>query len=144
MSTTRRGFITDLASTFAVAPVVGYLPEKYDGDFRDLQVGCFYFVKDYEGTTSLQSYPVMGNRLVKIFEVFRQPGESIEDFCQSVEDMKVCLMERWKDDPDGEIPLTKDWLMEFYRRHKDDTFDMWKSRYDDFKGIKNTRKGISQ
>ena len=143
MSTTRRGFIAELASTFAVAPVVGYFPEKHDGDFRDLQVGCFYFATDYEVPTSLQSYPVMGDMLVKMFEDFRHPEESIEDFCQSVEDMKLCLIERRKDNPDYEIPLTKNWLMEFYRRHKDETFDIWKSKYDDFNRKIKNRKGIS-
>ena len=30
------------------------------------------------------------------------------------------------------IPLTKEWMMEFYRRHKGESCEMWKSRYDNY------------
>ena len=64
------------------------------------------------------------------------------DFCREIENRMVEIEKRgiyigqtqYFGKPYCEykkIPLTKKWLTEFYRRHKDDKPEDWQKRYDD-------------
>lgn len=127
---TRRGFLSAITAV-AASPVLRYGYEKSDSNFRDIQVGFRYAImlKDLKGPYI--SYPEMGYRLVSFLRALRRYGHRVEDSVAAIEEVGTCLRERLDNDLPRDalvIPLTKDWLMEFWRRHRYDTPDDWYAR----------------
>lgn len=142
MNMTRRDFIGSLFS-IASFSLIGFLVPKKNAVekedwFEDLIVDRYYMVQGgpYKDTGGWGCpYDSMGNELVQIFRYFEQCNE-LEDKFEKIEEngfylspsqyfgKPYCRYEK--------IPMTKKWLMEFYRRHKNDTAADWQKRYDDY------------
>ena len=132
MKTTRRNFIGTLAGAIAV-PAIG--ANKKEEEFQDIRVDWYYVLQggEYKDTGGWGCPgSSMGCELIDSFRYY--------DYCRELED-KAEIIERkgyylspshyfGKDCKYDKIPLTKKWIMEFYRRHKDDGPDVWQARYD--------------
>ena len=145
MNITRRDFVGSLVATM----VTSTIGQPVDDQFEDIRVDRYYELQGGQyGDTGGYGCPgyELGAELIENMKYWEQ-CRYLEDTIESVEERGFYLTpstyfeKPWRSY--DRIYLTKRWMMEFYNRHKDETFDMWKSRYDDFKEIKN-RKGISQ
>ena len=135
MDTTRRNFVGAIAAALAI-PSIG-IAESNDW-FEDLKVDRYYILqrgphKDTGGWGC--PYPSMGNEIVKNMKFWEHCRE-LEDKLDEVESRGFHLSQsQYFGKPYREyekIPLTKRWMTEFYRRHKDDKPEDWKKRYDDY------------
>lgn len=134
MNITRRDFVGSFIATMAI-PTIG---QPKDDQFEDIRVDRYYDLQGGQygdtggiGRPGYQWGPYLVEELkcLKQCRVFEERLEIVEkNGCyftpSSYLREEFCTYDR--------IYLTKDWMMEFYRRHKDDTFDMWKSRYDEY------------
>ena len=132
--TTRKNFIGALGAALAL-PVIG-LEKKKDKDwFQDIRVDWYYVLqggeyKDTGGWGCPGSQ--MGCELIDSFRYYNYCKE-LEDKAEIIEKKGYYLSPTHyfgKDCKYDKIPLTKKWIMEFYRRHKDDGPDVWQARYD--------------
>lgn len=132
--TTRREFIFGAAATTAIVPFAGIADEA----FEDIRVDRYYELQGGQyGDTGGWGQPgyMEGPELIRTMEYW--------EHCRELED-KLDIVERkgfyltpssYFGEPHrsyDKIPLTKEWMMEFYRRHKGETWEMWKSRYDNY------------
>lgn len=130
MDITRRGFIGSIAAGVA-ASAVG-IPRK---EFEDIRVDWYYVLQggEYKDTGGWGCPgSSMGCELIDTFRYY--------DYCRELEDKAEIIEKKGyylspthyfgKDCKYPKIPLTKKWIMEFYRRHKDDGQDVWQARYD--------------
>ena len=132
MDMTRRNFVGSLAATMAI-PAIG---QKNDDWFEDIRVDRYYVIQGGAyGDTGGWGYPgyEMGAKLIenmKYWELCRR----LEDTIESVERRGFYFTpSSYFGEPHrryDKIPLTKKWMMEFYNRHKGETWEMWKSGYD--------------
>lgn len=139
MDMTRRSFVGAVAATLAI-PSIG-IAESNDW-FEDLRVDRYYTLQGghYKDTGGWGCpYPAMGNEIVKSMEFWEHCRE-LEDKLDEVESRGFYLSQsqyfgksyREYEKIPEKIPLTKRWMTEFYRRHRDDKPEDWKKRYDDY------------
>ena len=148
MDMTRKGFIGALAGAIAV-PVIGATKKK--DEFQDIRVDWYYVFQggEYKDTGGWGCPgSSMGCELIDSFRYY--------NYCRELEDKAELIEKRGyylspshyfgKDCKYDKIPLTKKWIMEFYRRHKDDGPDVWQARYDryfsDYKAGKYSPENI--
>lgn len=131
MNTTRREFIFGAVATTSIAPFAGIAGEV----FEDIRVDRYYDLQGgHYGDTGGCGQPgyMEGPELVRSMEFW--------DHCRELEDKLDCIEKRgfyftptqyfgadWR--KFDRIYLTKDWMMEFYRRHKDEPLENWELRY---------------
>ena len=145
---TRKGFIGALAGAIAV-PVIGATKKK--DEFQDIRVDWYYVFQggEYKDTGGWGCPgSSMGCELIDSFRYY--------NYCRELEDKAELIEKRGyylspshyfgKNCKYDKIPLTKKWIMEFYRRHKDDGPDVWQARYDryfsDYKAGKYSPENI--
>ena len=148
MDMTRKGFIGALAGAIAV-PVIGATKKK--DEFQDIRVDWYYVFQggEYKDTGGWGCPgSSMGCELIDSFRYY--------NYCRELEDKAELIEKRGyylspshyfgKNCKYDKIPLTKKWIMEFYRRHKDDGPDVWQARYDryfsDYKAGKYSPENI--
>ena len=132
MDMTRKGFIGALAGAIAV-PVIGATKKK--DEFQDIRVDWYYVFQggEYKDTGGWGCPgSEMGCELIDSFRYY--------NYCRELEDKAELIEKRGyylspshyfgKNCKYDKIPLTKKWIMEFYKRHKDDGPDVWQARYD--------------
>lgn len=138
MDMTRRNFVGAIAATLAI-PSIGFALPKNENDwFEDLKVDRYYTLQGgpYKDTGGWGCpYPGMGSELLEDMKYWEHCRE-LEDKLKKVEDLGFYLSQsQYFGKPYRKyekIPLTKRWMMEFYRRHKDDKPGDWQKRYDDY------------
>lgn len=130
-TTTRRKFIFGAVATTAIAPFAG----AADDTFEDIRVDRYYDLHGGQyGDTGGYGQPgyMQGPELIE--------GLKYWEHCRELED-KLDYIEKkgfyftptqyfgadWR--KFDRIYLTKDWMMEFYRRHKDEPLESWELRY---------------
>ena len=134
-NTTRRNFIGTLAGVIAV-PAIGSSIKRKD-EFQDIRVDWYYVLQggEYKDTGGWGCPGRdMGCELIDSFSHY--------DCCRELEDKAELIEKRGyylspthyfgKNCKYDKIPLTKKWIMEFYRRHKNDGPDVWQARYDKY------------
>ena len=133
-TTTRREFIFGTVATTAITPFVGIAGEV----FEDIRVDRYYDLHGGPyGDTGGWGKPgyMEGPELVRTMEFWENCGE-LEDKLDIVERKGLYLTpSSYFGEPHrryDKIPLTKEWMMELYRRHKGESWEMWKSRYDNY------------
>lgn len=134
MNTTRRSFIGAIAAVGAL-PLIGKSAEQ-DVWFQDIRVDWYYVLQGGEykdtGGWGCPGHS-MALELITSFNVYDQQ-RLLEDNAETIEKKGYYLSPtHYFGKPYCEydkMPLTKKWIMEFYRRHKDDTPDEWQARYD--------------
>ena len=145
--TTRRGFIGSIAA-FGTLPLIG----KGKDWFEDIRVDWYYVFqgREYKDTGGWGcSGSSMGCELIDSFRYYNHCRE-LEDKAEIIEKRGYYLSPthyfgKLYCEYD-KIPLTKKWIMEFYKRHKDDGPDIWQVRYDryfsDYKAGKYSPENI--
>lgn len=135
MDMTRRNFVGAIAATLAI-PSIG-VAESNDW-FEDLKVDRYYTLQGgpYKDTGGWGCpYPGMGADLIQWLSHADHCRE-LEYKLEQVEARGFYLSQsQYFGKPYRKyekIPLTKRWMMEFYRRHKDDKPEDWQKRYDDY------------
>ena len=138
MNITRKDFIESFIGGFAVTaifPSIGFQSESND-EFEDLLVDRYYTYQggEYKDTGGWGSpYPAMMNELMSFFK-YHDNCRDLEDIAEKMEKRGYYLSQsQYFGKPYrryNKIPLTKKWVMEFYRRHKDETIDDWQRQYD--------------
>ena len=143
METTRRDFMFGAIATATVAPLVGLASHTIgksttDDAFEDIRVDRYYTLQGGQyGDTGGWGQPgySMGPEIIKTVEFWEHCRE-LEDKLNVIEGKGFYLTpSSYFGEPHrtyDKIPLTKEWLMEFYRRHKRETWEMWKSNYDNY------------
>lgn len=155
MDMTRRNFVGALVATLAI-PTIGVVafPKEKKGDwFQDLVVDRYYVYQggEYKDTGGWGCpYPGMMDELMGFFKH--------HDHCRDLEDMAEKMEKRGYYLSQSQyfgkpyckydkIPLTKKWVMEFYRRHKDETSEDWQRRYDKYRDsgwkVTDDMKGVA-
>ena len=138
---TRRNFIGSLFSAVPLSIVGDSLSWKNVTDenrFEDLMVDRYYVLQggQYKDTGGWGApYYEMGAELTETFKYWDYCN-ILDDHFEKIEERgfylsqsqyfggkPFCFYEK--------IPLTKKWLMEFYRRHKNDATADWWNRYDE-------------
>lgn len=129
---TRRGFIGSLAACGA-ASALGSSSRK---PFEDIRIDRYYMLQGWEyGDTGGYGYPgyELGTKLIENMKYWEQ-CRNLEHTIDIVEGRGFFLSpSQYHGAPYrefGRIYLTKDWMMEFYRRHKDEPIELWEQRYD--------------
>lgn len=141
MNITRKNFIGCLTAALAL-PSIGLTAtatrKNEDDWFEDLVVDRYYTIQGgpYKDTGGYGSpYNTLGAEMIMEFRYWERCRE-LEDKFEEIERRGFYLSQsQYFGKPYREynkIPLTKRWLMEFYRRHKNDTPDVWQKRYDDY------------
>ena len=131
MNTTRREFIFGAVATTSIAPFSGIAGEV----FEDIRVDRYYELQGGPyGDTGGWGQPgyMQGPEIIKQMQYW--------EHCRELEDKLDCIEKRgfyftptqyfgadWR--KFDRIYLTKDWMMEFYRRHKDEPLENWELRY---------------
>jgi hypothetical protein len=133
--TTRRNFIGTLAG-MAATPVIGRTIMPTD-DFQDIRVDRYYVLQGgkYGDTGGIGKPGYMWGQELVDEMAWHNQCLGFEDFAENVEKHGYYFSQSQyfgKFREYEKLRLTKDWIFEFYKRHKDDTFDMWKSRYDEY------------
>ena len=130
--TTRREFLFGAAATTAiVVPFAGIAGEV----FEDIRVDRYYMLQGGQyGDTGGCGQPgyIEGPEIVKTMKFW--------EHCRETEDRLDYIEKRgfyftptqyfgagWREF--NRIYLTKDWMLEFYRRHKDEPLESWELRY---------------
>ena len=140
MNITRRDFIGSLVATMSIPTIGQTVDDQFPADdqFEDIRADRYYTLQGGQyGDTGGYGCPgyELGAELIENMKYWEQ-CRYLEDTIESVEERGFYLIpstyfeKPWRSY--NRIYLTKDWMMEFYRRHKDETFDMWKSRYDEY------------
>lgn len=132
MNITRRDFISSLIACGATAAFG--LP-KAEKQFEDIRVDRYYMLQGWE-------YKDTGGEGMPGYAWAPSLLESMRhwDHCRELDDKLQLVEDRgFYFTPSqyfgGEhkqyerIYLTKEWMMEFYRRHKYDTAELWEKRY---------------
>ena len=151
MGTTRRDFIGAFTSAIAI-PITGFaipMNKRADEDwFEDIRIDRYYMFQGGQyGDTGGYGNPgyVWGPEFTEYLKHLEHCHE-LEDKLAQIEKNgyyfapQTYLGDKWR--RYDKMPITKDWAMEFYKRHKDETFDMWKSRY--FKCISDMKAGVGE
>ena len=135
----RRDFLASLAAA-AVLPSAGSVLTGHGAWFEDLRSDRYYELQGgpYKDTGGWgYPCPSVGDMLVETLKDW--------DHCRVIDD-RLAEVERqgfyltvttYFGSPYrkcGRIYLTERWLREFYRRHRDDTYDDWQRRYDEHYG----------
>ena len=131
MNMTRRNFVGSLVAMMAI-PAIG----KDNDWFEDIRVDRYYTLQGGTyGDTGGWGYPgyMLGPKLIENMDYWKYCRE-FEDTIEDVERRGFYLTpSSYFGEPYrryDKIPLTKEWMMEFYNRHKGETWEMWKSGYD--------------
>lgn len=133
MDTTRRDFIGAMAAVGAL-PLIGESAER-DGRFQDIRVDRYYELQGgHYGDTGGYGCPghEIGAKLIGNMKYWKQ-CRYLEDTVESVEErgfyltptQYFCAPRRKFD----RICLTRDWMLEFCRRHRDEPLESWELRY---------------
>ena len=131
MDMTRRNFMGSLVATMAI-PAIG----KNDDWFEDIRVDRYYVLQGGPyGDTGGWGQPgyKQGPEIITQMKYW--------EHCRELEDKLDCIEKRgFYFTPSqyfgadfrkfNRIYLTKDWMMEFYSRHKDEPLESWELRYD--------------
>lgn len=138
MDTTRRDFIGAFTSTIAI-PLTGFaipMNRRVDEDwFEDIRIDRYYMLQGGQyGDTGGYGNPgyVWGPEFTEYLRNFEY-CHKLEDKLTQIEQNgyyftpQTYLGDKWR--RYDKMPITKDWAMEFYKRHKYETSDMWESRY---------------
>lgn len=134
--TTRRGFIGSIAAIGAL-PLIGKSAEQDDW-FEDIRVDRYYVLQGGQyGDTGGLGCPgyELGSELIENMKCWEQ-CRYLEDNIDSVEKRGFYLTPStyfetpWREF--NRIYLTKRWMVEFYRRHKDETKEDWENKYGDY------------
>ena len=151
MDTTRRDFIGAFTSTIAI-PLTGFaiqINKRVDEDwFEDIRIDRYYTLQGGQyGDTGGYGNPgyVWGPKLTECLKKLEQCHELEAELAQIEKNgyyfaPQTYLGDKWR--RYDKIPIMKDWAMEFYRRHKDETSDMWESRY--LKCISDIKAGVDE
>ena len=143
MNKTRRDFIFGAVATTAIAPFAGVASDKVeqliaDGVFEDIRVDRYYEIQGGQyGDTGGYGQPgySMGPELIANMEYWEHCRE-LEDKLDAIEREGYYLTpSSYFGEPHrryNKMLLTKKWMMEFYNRHKGETWEMWKSDYDNY------------
>ena len=132
MDMTRRNFIGSIIAISAL-PVIGNV--KLDDWFEDIRVDRYYILQGGQyGDTGGYGQPgyMEGPELVKSMEFWEHCRE-LDDKLDYIEKRGFYFIPTqyfgadWREF--NRIYLTKDWMLEFYRRHKDEPLESWKLRY---------------
>ncbi len=129
---TRREFIFGAVATTAIVPFAGIAGEVFD----DIRVDRYYVLHGGQygdiGGWGQPGY-TQGPEIVKTMEFWKDCRE-LEDKLDYIEKKGFYFTPTqyfgadWREF--DRIYLTKDWMMEFYRRHKDEPLESWELRYD--------------
>lgn len=131
---TRRDFIGSIAA-FGTLPLIGKFAE-YDDWFEDICIDRYYVLQGgHYGDTGGYGCPgyELGAELIKNMKYWEQ-CRYLEHNIENVEECSFYLTPTqyfgasWR--KFNRIYLTKDWMLEFFRRHRDEPLESWKSRYD--------------
>lgn len=139
MDTSRRNFIGGLTAVMALPPTIGICGDAQSEDwFQDIRVDRYYDLKGgpYKDTGGwgCPGYS-MACELIERFQHYDRCRE-LEDKAAAIEKKGFYLTPSqyfgapWRQY--DKIPMTKKWVMEFYRRHKAETWEDWKARYDEY------------
>ena len=133
MKTTRKNFIGTLAGAIAL-PVIGSTIKKND-EFQDIRVDRYYVLQGGQyGDTGGSGCPgyMLGPELIENMDYWKH----CRCFEHSIEDVErrgfYLTPSQYFGAPYqkfNRIYLTKDWMMEFYSRHKNEVKNDWVSRY---------------
>ena len=151
MDMTRRDFIGTFTSAIAI-PLTGFaipMNKRVDEDwFEDIRIDRYYMLQGGQyGDTGGYGNP--GYMWGPIFTEFLKNLEHCHELEDKLAQMEqngyyftpqTYLGDKWR--RYDKMPITKDWAMEFYKRHKDETFDMWGSRY--INCISNMKSGADE
>lgn len=139
--TTRRNFIGAIAA-IGTLPLIGKSAEQDDW-FEDIRVDRYYELQGgHYGDTG--GWGCTGRDLGPAFiksMKYCEHCRNLEDSIESLEERGFYLTpsshmeDHWR--RYDRIYLTKRWMMEFYRRHKDEPLENWEKRY----ACKLLRKG---
>ena len=131
MDMTRRNFVGSLVATMAI-PAIG----KNDDWFEDIRVDRYYMLQGWQyGDTGGWGQPgyTEGPEIIIQMKYWEHCRE-LDDKLDIVEERGFYLTPtQYFGAPYrkfNRIYLTKDWMLEFYRRHKDEPLENWESRYD--------------
>ena len=137
MDTTRRGFIGSIAAIGAL-PLIGKSVEQ-DDRFQDIRVDRYYVVKGGSyGSTGGSGSPgyMLGSKLIENMDYWkycRQFEDNIEEverrgfYFEAYQYFGQNDAKRYND-----IKLTRDWMLEFYNRHKNEIKEDWEEKYGDY------------
>lgn len=138
MNITRKDFIESFIGGFVVTatfPSIGFQSELND-EFEDLLVDRYYIYQggEYKDTGGWGCpYTAMMNELMAFFK-YHDNCRDLEDIAEEIEKRGYYLSQsQYLGKPYREynkIFLTKRWIMKFYDRHKDETFEDWNRQYD--------------
>jgi len=140
MNMTRRDFVASLGAAMAVPMSI-----KADDWFIDIGVDKYYVLQGGQyGDTGGVGQPgyAEGPELVEYLHHLEHCRE-LEDSLEIIEKNgyyftpSSYLTKPWREY--DRIYLTKRWMLEFYRRHKNDTPDMWRSKYEAFLDIERKK-----
>ena len=131
MNTTRREFIFGAVATTAIIPFAGIADEV----FEDIRTDRYYELQGGQyGDTGGYGCPgyELGAKLIENMKYWEQ-CRYLEHNIESVEERgfyltpSTYLVKPWR--RYDRIKKKKKWLMEFYRRHKNEPLESWESRY---------------
>ena len=151
MDMTRKDFIGAFTSAIAI-PLTGFaipMNKRVDEDwFEDIRIDRYYILQGGQyGETGGYGNPgyVWGPEFTEYLKNFEY-CHKLEDKLTQIEQNgyyftpQTNLGDKWR--RYDKIPITKDWAMEFYKRHKYETSDIWKSRY--LKCISDMKSGLDE
>lgn len=134
MDMTRRNFVGSLVATMAI-PAIG----KKDDWFEDIQVDRYYVLKGGPyGSTGGVGMPgvAQGPELIEMmdWEIYNR---NIDCWLNSVCGSGFYFEAYQYFGPNdakryNDIKLTRDWMLEFYNRHKNETKEDWEKKYGDY------------
>lgn len=151
MDITRRDFIFGAIATVAVAPLDGFASHTIgkspiDDAFEDIGVDRYYILQGGQyGDTGGWGQPGYkeGPEIITQMKYWEHRRE-LEDKLDYIEKHGFYLTPTQyfgaSSRKFNRIYLTKDWMMEFYRRHKDEPLESWESRYDRYLNDVNSGK----